>query len=108
MLAVEVSSAEEFARVLEILPRFSLREIARVHVSCEQELRRRVAALARREGMDLESAIIGAQPVAELEGTPGCMIGLAELDEDGGPVSDPTPLYEPHEIKLLDLDLDTE
>lgn len=106
MLSVEVATPEELASVLEVLPRLKLRDVARVRVSCEDEIRRRVAALARKQGMDIESAIIGARPVAELEDVPGCMIGIAELDEDGDPVLEPTPLYPAHELRLLDIDED--
>lgn len=108
MLTVEVATPEQLASVLEILPRLKLRDVARVRVSCEDEIRRRVAALARKQGMDVESAIIGAQPIAELDGVPGCMIGLAECDEDGDEVLEPTPLYTPQLVRLLDLDADTE
>jgi hypothetical protein len=111
VLTVEVATPDELASVLEVLPRLRLKDVARVRVSCEDEIRRRVDALARAERIDVESAIIGAQPVRELEGVPGCMIGLAELDEDGDPVVEPTPVCAEHELRLVslsDLDADTE
>lgn len=114
MLSVEVATPDELALVLEVLPRLKLRDIARVRVSCEDEIRRRVAALARKQGMDVESAIIGAQPVAELEGVPGCVVRLAECDEDDDEGDDadellePTDIYEPHELRLLEIEIDTE
>lgn len=93
------------AQVRDLLERLPLDELHLLRLyTIPGILRRRVAELARREGMDFESGLLEANPVREVNDLGRAMVGIADVDEDGDEVLEATPLADVKPIILSDIE----